>query len=47
MWVHRNCGGKVESILLYSDMEQDYYFPVCEKCQKKLEVSEMVQESAD
>ena len=41
-WIHKDCGGIVESELGYSDAERDYYFPVCLTCHATLELKDCV-----
>lgn len=40
MWVHKECGGTVESELRYSDATDDYYFLYCSVCKKDVPVTE-------
>jgi len=37
MITHKVCGGIVESELYYSDADNDYYFPVCQRCMERLD----------
>jgi hypothetical protein len=41
IWVHKVCGEPVDSELMYSDAEQDYYQPICNHCRVGLEMKDM------
>ena len=41
IWVHKICGEEIVSELMYSDSKEDYYYPVCYRCQVSPELAEM------
>lgn len=40
IWIH-HCGTEATAELAYSDTDRDYYFPVCERCQRSLSTQDM------
>lgn len=43
-WVHKVCGGPIDSELWASDSEQDYYMAVCRQCGCSVETKDMTLE---